>query len=166
MADQENAAQDEANVLWDFSAPQAPQTRNLPLRSLAEACGKEGKSIRLESSKSLLWSALRSKKFRAWLWYVLRREFRTFLSRTRYALGSQAYDGTLCGTLFQEEGIDNWMPCRRTLARSQDMRQMPEVWQRWAVTPLDSEIFLLGWTAGERWALQGDRTDTQNQSHG
>jgi hypothetical protein len=148
----------------DSQIPPVPQKQTPPLSSLAEVCGTAGKSIRLESSKSLLWSALRGKRFRAGLWYVLRREFHTFLSRTRYALGSQAYDGTLCGPLFQEVGTDNFLPCQRTLARSQDMQQMPEVWQRWDVTPLDSEIFLLGWTAGERWALQGDRMGSRSQS--
>jgi hypothetical protein len=147
----------------DSPAPLSPQIQTRQLSSLAEACGKQGRLVPLESPKSLLRSAYRSKTFRAWLWYVLRQEFRTFLSRTRYALGSQAWEGPVCGPAFEPDGEGNWLPCQQTLARIEDTQQMSEVWKRWAVTPLDSEIFLLGWTAGARWAEHRNRTDTRNQ---
>lgn len=133
---------------------QAHQTQIPQLSSLAEVCGNVGKPIRLESPTRLLSCALRSRRCRRWLSYVLRREFHTFLSRTQYALGSQASEGPVCGPAFEEIEGGNWTPCQRTLARIQDTQQMSQVWQRWAVTALDSEIFLLGWTAGERWAAQ------------
>lgn len=136
-----------------------PQTQTLSLSSLAEACGNEGKSVHLESPKLQLLRALRSRKSRAWQWCVLRREFRTFLSRIRYALGSvtDPYGGTLAGPIFQQNETGSLLPCQKTLARIVDTQQMPQVWKRWQVTPLDSELFLLGWTAGARWAEQCDR---------
>lgn len=145
--------------------PEGHQMCNPPLGPLAEACGNEGKARRLESTKSVLHSTCRYPSFRAGLWYVLRREFRTFLSRTRYALGSLSeYGGLDAGPGFQQTNDGRWMPCQRTLARIQDMQQIPQVWKRWAVSPLDYGLFLLGWTAGARWAGQCECKDTQNQS--
>lgn len=141
-----------------------PQTRNLQRGSLSEICGNAGKPIRLETSTRLLFSALRSRTCRRWLLYVLRQEFRTFLSRTRYALGSQVYEGAVAGPAFEELGAGSWIACQRTQARIEDTQQIPQVWRRWEVSPLDSEIFLLGWTAGERWASQRDHKDSETRS--
>jgi len=147
---------------------QATQLCNPPLGPLAEAVGNEGKQTRMETQKSVLLSVCRSRSYRAWLWYVLRREFCTFRSRIRYALLSveRPYSGTDPGPGFQETLDGNFLPCQRTLARIQDMQQLPQVWQKWVVTPLDYELFLLGWTAGARWAEQRDRKNTQSQSLG
>jgi hypothetical protein len=116
------------------SADQDRQMHSLQQGSLEEICGSAGKSIQLESATRLISSAFRSQTCRRWLLYVLQREFRTFLSRMRYALGSQAYEGPVAGPAFEEAERNSWIVCQRTLARIQDTQQIPQVWQRWDVS--------------------------------
>ena len=137
------------------------QTHILQQDSPSDVGDTADKSARPESAIRLLVSALRNRTCQLWLLYVLRQEFRTFVSRTRYALGSQVYEGPAAGPAFEEQGTGNWLACRQTQARIRDTQRMSQVWQRWEVSPLDSEIFLLGWTAGERWASQCGRGDTE-----
>jgi|SRR5271154_1788410 len=117
-----------------------------------------------ELTTQTLLGALWHPKCRRWLLYVLRQEFRTFRTRIRYALGSQVYDFVNAGPGFEALPDGSFVTCQRTLDRIQDTQQFREVWKRWDVSPIDEELFLRGWTAGERWALQRDRSGTGSQT--
>jgi hypothetical protein len=118
------------------------------------------------NSKSRLFGAILRWSYRWARLYGFLRETHTYLCRMGVVLRSNVYrNGVNAGPAFQETEERGWTACKRTLVRTQDMRQilysedMP-----WDPTPLDFCLFLRGWDAGEKWGYRVYSNNTGSRS--
>lgn len=115
-----------------------------------------------------LWAAQISWSLRSALWWVITRrrilwfELCTAVPRMTIArdaihgLPQDVYDPRDLGPLFEPGSLHgDFVPCRRTDARTQDVEQLQTTYP-WA-TEADQWMFFLGWERGEAYAYNNPR---------